>query len=133
MSKMCHPIAVTLFDSATEPMTAFTEHDTALLESALHNPQYPYYPTISKKAAILYYSIIKNHPFKNGNKRTATASLIVFLAINDSPLVGSKKEIEDYFVGLATKVASSKGSDEKDAFLEEIASWLIQHTDPAIR
>ena len=129
---MCHPIAMTLFDSATEPMTAFTDHDTALLESALANPQYPYYPTLFKKAAILYYSLIKNHPFKNGNKRTATASLIVFLAINDHPIAGNKKEIEDYFVELATKVANSKGSDDKDIFLEEIGNWLVRHTESVI-
>ena len=39
MSKMCHPIAVTLFDSPVEPMTAFAEHDISLLESALNNPK----------------------------------------------------------------------------------------------
>ena len=90
MSKMCHPIAVTLFDSPVEPMTAFAEHDISLLESALNNPKQTFeeqelYPILSKKAAILYYGLIKNHPFKNGNKRTATASMMVFLAINDHP------------------------------------------------
>lgn len=133
MSKMCHPIAVALFDSQVEPMTAFSEHDRALLESALYNPKQTFgnhelYPTLSKKAAILYYGLIKNHPFRNGNKRTATASMLVFLSVNDYPFFGDKKEIEDYLVELATRVAKSEGSEEKDRFLDEIKNWLERHS-----
>ena len=54
--------------------------------------------------------------------------MMVFLAINDHPFKGDKKEIEDYLVELATRVAASKGSDEKDKFLNEIEVWLGRHT-----
>jgi death-on-curing protein len=138
MRTMCHPIAMTLFDSKVDPMTDFDDHERALLESALNNPRQTYegkdlYPSLFKKAAILYYSLIKNHPFKNGNKRSATATLLAFLYINNvwtkNILEGNKKkEIEDYLVTLAKRVASSIGTKEKEEFLKEIEDWLEAHT-----
>ena len=129
MEKMCHPIAVALFGSAAEPMTHFRQHTASLLESALNNPRQTFdgkelYPTLTTKVAILYYSLIKNHPFENGNKRTATASLLVFLNINNHWL-SVDRATEDYLVALATRVAASHGHAEKDAFLQEIDQWLI--------
>ena len=128
MEKMCHPIAMAIFDSDEDPMTAFNEHEKALLESALGNPRQSFYKTVYEKAAILYYGLIKNHPFRNGNKRTATAAFLVFLDINDREIAGEKKEIEDYLVILAKRVAASIGSADKDKFLSEIRQWLEKHT-----
>ena len=132
MEKMCHPIAVALFDSKSEPMTRFNDHERSLLESALNNPRQTFsgkdlYPTISKKAAVLYYSMIKNHPFKNGNKRTATAALLVFLFVNSYRIVGNRKDVEDYLVNLAKEVANSIGSQDRDLWLSEIEEWLNKH------
>lgn len=129
MKIMCNPLAVALFDSGKEPMTKFDDHEKALLESALNNPRHSYYPTFMKKAAILYYNLIKNHPFKNGNKRTATATLLVFLSINNYLLQGDKKEIDDYLVTLAARVSASKGSENRDEFLREIEDWLNEHIE----
>ena len=126
MKKMCHPIAVALFDSPKEPMTKFDEHEYALLDSALNNPRNSYYPTFPKKAAVLYYGIIKNHPFKNGNKRTATATLLTFLFINNF-WIDSERDTEDYLVNLARRVANSKGSEQREEFLREIESWLNEY------
>ena len=131
MEKMCHPVAVALFDSMAEPMTKFTDHEEALLDSALNNPRQSYYPTFVKKAAALYYSLIKNHPFKNGNKRTATATLLVFLFINNfwigRPRHEPNQVVDDYLVNLAQRVATSKGSEGRDEFLSEIEGWLTKH------
>ncbi|MBI3589629.1 MAG: type II toxin-antitoxin system death-on-curing family toxin [Candidatus Liptonbacteria bacterium] len=131
MEKMCHPIAVNLYDSMAEPMPKFTDHEGALLDSALKNPQQSYYPTFTRKAAVLYYGLIKNHPFKNGNKRTATASLLVFLFINNFwlgvPDNEFERDIDDYLVNLAQKVARSEGSSGRDKFLAEIETWLSEH------
>ena len=133
MKKMCHPIAVALFDSTVEPMTKFDEHERALLESSLGNPRQTFggkelYPLIAEKAAILYYTLIKNHPFKNGNKRTATASLLVFLHINDLWLrEGITESNENYLVDLARRVSSSIGNESQSSFLKEITFWLDQH------
>jgi death on curing protein len=137
MEKMCHPIAVALFDSMSEPIAKFHEHERALLESALGNPQQSFdgkdlYRTFVQKAAILYYGLIKNHAFKNGNKRTATATLLTFLHINDFELTGTKQEIEDYLVTLAKRVASTEGTTDKDKWLSEIENWLEDHITSSI-
>jgi len=131
MEKMCHPMAVTLFDSKEDPIDNFGAHELSLLDSALNNPQRALadgtelYPTLEKKAAILYYSLIKNHPFRNGNKRTATAAMMVFILINGKWFKNEyQKEIENYLVDLAVKVAGSVGSADKDILLNEIEEWL---------
>lgn len=132
MEEMCHPVAMVLFDSSREPMTPFRNHTQDLLDSALKNPQQTFggkelYPTFAKKAAILYYSLIKNHPFRNGNKRTATGTLLTFLYLNGRRLVGEgflRKQTKDYLVSLAGRVAASKGASDKNTFLNEIETWL---------
>lgn len=70
-----------------EPIPDYSTRDHALLESALGAPSQTFdqkllYPTLQKQASILFYSLIKNHPFGNGNKRVAVMALLVFLSIN---------------------------------------------------
>lgn len=59
--------------------------DKYLLESALANPQNLYYyqsPDIYTLAASCAISIIKNHPFLDGNKRTGFLAMDLFLSLN---------------------------------------------------
>lgn len=70
-----------------EPIPDYSTRDVSLLESALANPKQMFagkllYPSLPKQAAILFYSLIKNHPFKNGNKRIAVMGLLSHLALN---------------------------------------------------
>ena len=131
MEKMCHPIAVTVFDKTEDPIAKFKEKDLSLLDSALNNPRQIFdgkelYPTLVKKTAILYYGLIKNHPFHNGNKRIATATLLVFLHINKFWLTGNKKEIEDYLVNKALEVSKSDPRN-KNSIIRGIENWLEDH------
>ncbi|MCP3682346.1 MAG: type II toxin-antitoxin system death-on-curing family toxin, partial [bacterium] len=57
------------------------------LESSLAQPRMTFegkdlYPTIADKAAIIGFSLIKNHPFTDGNKRIGHAAIEVFLLLN---------------------------------------------------
>src|SRR5690625_3395866 len=61
--------------------------ESGLLESTLHRPKQSLFgedanPSIYEKAAALTDSLAKNHAFYNANKRTALASLIIFLKLN---------------------------------------------------
>lgn len=61
--------------------------DLGLLQSALARPQSSFadqdlYPSILEKAAALFHSLIFNHPFLDGNKRTAMSATARFLFIN---------------------------------------------------
>src|SRR6476620_10220600 len=63
--------------------------DAGLLDSACHRPSATVfgedaYPTLVLKTAALLHSLTANHPFIDGNKRTAWISTVVFLRDNDA-------------------------------------------------
>lgn len=65
--------------------------DEGLFDSAINTPFQSFggedlYPTILQKAARLGYGLVKNHPFIDGNKRTGTHTMLVFLDINNISL-----------------------------------------------
>lgn len=96
--------------------------DLALLESALFRPQTSFadndlYKTLFDKAATLWHSLILNHPFLDGNKRTGTVAMLVFLLINGWTVEVSKKEL----VQAALKIEAKKST------LQETAQWIKKH------
>jgi len=81
--------------------------DEGLLESALAQPFVTFdgidlYPSVEEKAARLAYGIIKNHPFADGNKRTGTQMLIVFMRMNDYRFKPRHKNLEQIILGVAS-------------------------------
>ena len=56
--------------------------DRGQLDAALFRPQTGYYADVIAEAAALWESLSQNHPFVDGNKRTAFAAMFTFLAIN---------------------------------------------------
>ncbi len=74
--------------------------DQGLLESALLRPQNGYYPSLIEEAAALWKSISQNHPFVDGNKRTAFAITYTFLAINGACITASASESEEFLLNL---------------------------------
>jgi death-on-curing protein len=56
--------------------------DDGLLESAIFRPQIGYYNNIQEEAAAIMELLANNHPFLDGNKRTAFASVHTFLLVN---------------------------------------------------
>jgi death on curing protein len=61
---------------------AFGIRDPGLFESAVFRPQLGYYSNIREEAAALMESLANNHPFLDGNKRTAFASVHTVLLVN---------------------------------------------------
>jgi death on curing protein len=95
------------------------------LESALAQPRMTFdgqdlYPTLVEKAAALGFSLIQNHPFVDGNKRTAHAAMETFLVLNGHQIVATVEEQEDIIL----KVAA--GKYRREVFTE----WLCQHLQP---
>ena len=91
-----------------EPIPDFGSRFPNILESYLETPfqtfsKKPLYRKLSGKAAILFYLMIKNHPFGNGNKRIAVMTLILFLARNNKWLEVPR----DGLYRIAVKVAES--------------------------
>jgi len=70
--------------------------DPGALESALFRPQSGYYKDIIQEAAALWESLSQNHPFVDGNKRTAFVATFTFLALNNIEVTASGKAALDF-------------------------------------
>lgn len=98
-----------------EPIPEFRTRFPNVLESSLAVPfqQFggkPAYPGLIGKAAMLFYLMIKNHPFQNGNKRIAMTTLLVFLYKNKKWLKVSNQELYNFAVWVAQSPATLKNS-----------------------
>ncbi len=92
------------------------------LESALAQPRMTFggkelYPTIIEKASALGFSLIKNHPFIDGNKRIGHAVIEVFLVLNGFEISASVDEQEEVILQVAS---SELGRDD-------FTTWLGDH------
>lgn len=82
-----HDELLEIFWPSSEKVAAHGVRDRALLESAVARPfhsafGHEAYPTILDKGIVLFHSLISNHPFADGNKRTAVTALDHFLLAN---------------------------------------------------
>lgn len=94
-------------------------HDFTLLHSAIERPKAQFgekylYTSIWLMAAALLQSLVKNHPFEDGNKRTAYFSTLRFLEKNGYTLEVKEGAILKFMVKV----------DVRDLTLEEISDWL---------
>lgn len=71
-----------------------------MLTAALYRPQTGYYADLIEEAAALWESLSQNHPFIDGNKRTAFATTYSFLVINGARWVADAQATEDFLLGL---------------------------------
>ena len=97
--------------------------DITLLESAAMRPQSTYdgndlYETVFDKAAALLQSLLKNHPFVDGNKRTALTSAAILLELNGHKLINTHEDEVEFAVSV----------DNQNLTLEEISAWLKKNT-----
>lgn len=76
------------------------------------------YPTIFDKAAVYAHAIIFDHPFVDGNKRTAMTAAMVFLEDNDYLATARAGEIEQFALEIIRKKHG----------IPSIAAWLKKHT-----
>jgi len=93
--------------------------DKGLLESATGRPRASFggqdlYPTIFEKSAALMHSLLKNHPFVDGNKRTALASTGIFLKLNGYKLKNTHEKELEFALSVENEGVS----------FEQIAAWL---------
>ena len=92
--------------------------DHGLLEAALYRPQTGYYADLIEEAAALWESLSQNHPFLDGNKRTAFAATYTFLAINGARLKADPLEAYAFMIELY----------ETNQFtFEKLVPWLRAH------
>ncbi len=113
--------------------------DESLLESALARPQQRYAyanppPDLAELAAALAFGLARNHPFVDGNKRTAAVACEVFIVLNDASLDATDLELYPVYLALA------EGSLDEAGFAEWLRPRLhvkptstVQEPQPASR
>jgi len=72
------------------------------------------YPDLASKAAILIYSLVKNHSFVDGNKRTGLLCLLRFLQLNGYTLDATHDELYQFVMDVATS----------DLNKDQISKWI---------
>lgn len=96
--------------------------DLGAVESASFQPQMTFagqelYPTIEAKAAALCFSLVKNHPFVDGNKRVGHAAMETFLVLNGWELAAEIDDAELTILSLAA------GHLQR----EQLVTWIASH------
>lgn len=99
--------------------------DLGALQAAAARPQATFdgvelYPDLFAKAAALFKSLIRNHPFIDGNKRTAVAAAALLLLRNDYRLTSGQEELYAFTMRMATGEAGQ----------EETRQWFSGHATP---
>src|ERR1700681_2328072 len=95
--------------------------DQGLLEAALFRPQTGYYADLIEEASALWESLSQNHPFADGNKRTAFAATYTFLTINGLQLTAEAGVAYAFISGLYQTHAFS---------FESLVAWLRLNVRP---
>jgi len=110
-----------------EPIPDFSTRFPNILESCVITPFQRFsgkslYPSLIEKAAILFYLMIKNHPFQNGNKRIALTILLTFLSFNGKWLEVDIQEFYNFTMWVAQSPAPYK-----DQVVEAIQKFIRTH------
>jgi len=95
--------------------------DTGALQSAVGRLETGYYADAIEEAAALFESLSQNHPFLDGNKRTAITATGVFLLLNGYRLLFDDLQAYTWLIGLYEAGKVSKAS---------IEPWLRHHAAP---
>lgn len=103
--------------------------DLGLLESALGQPQQTFggedlYPSLAAKASTLGFSLIKNHPFVDGNKRVGHAAVEAMLMLNGFEMSAGVDDAE------AEVLAVAAGARTRDQFEGWLQSRIVRDEGP---
>ena len=95
--------------------------DENVLESARARPQqkwhYAEQPDVPVLAAADAYGLVKNHPYRDGNKRIGFMALVTFLGVNGHDLLATDSEVVTTFFTLAAGISE-----------EALSAWVRQHS-----
>ena len=126
-----------LFENYGDDMADFAylggDEGRGKLESALGQPKQTFYgeflyPTIADKASTLLWSITKNHPFVDGNKRAALTAANLFLLMNAHILLATQAEA----VSLCLRIAGKGDPIEREEVSDWLTERLVEFADPSL-
>lgn len=129
-----HYALVADFKNAAEPIQPPGVKNEGLLGSAVGRPATSLgntlkYPTVEMAAAALFHSLVHNHPFHNGNKRTALVSMLVFMDENGMLLTCDEDELFRMVLQVAQhSLVDGPRSELADREVLTVARWIKEHS-----
>lgn len=113
--------------SFDEPIPDFSTRFPNVLESCVVTPFQKFsgkslYPSLMAKASILFYLMIKNHPFQNGYKRIAITTLLTFLLGSGKWLKADTQELYNFTLWVA-----QSPSEFKEQVVAAIQKFIRNH------
>lgn len=93
--------------------------DLGALEAAIARPQTGYYDGVIDEAAAFWESLSQNHPFIDGNKRTAYSSVFRFLAMNDILITADPEDIFEFIISSMEECVMN---------FSTLSRWLSENT-----
>ncbi len=131
--QVIHFTLVDVFDSDGDPIEPPGVKDGNLLASASERPNtslgaFEKYDTLEKKCAALFHSLVKNHAFYNGNKRTALVSLVYMLDINKKFITASDDEQFKLVIDIAKDAYPFGVNEDSDSKVDYISKWIVKNS-----
>ncbi len=112
------------FDQIREHGGLHGLRDEGLLESVLARPQqkwtYKRRPDLASLAAAYGYGLVRNHPFRDGNKRIAFLAMVIFLGLNGFDLDAAEPDVVTAMVTAASGQLTER----------QLANWVRKHVAP---
>lgn len=125
--EVLHQILTERAEQEGEPIPSLARAKQGEIDALIHTPKHQFfgvaaYPTLSEKAAIIFYTINKKQIFLNGNKRMSTLCLLVFLGINEKELDVAPDELTAKALWLA-----NTSSLDFPQIKTELVGWITLH------
>lgn len=125
---IAHRLAQELMEFG-EPIPPFSTRYPDKLESCIRTPFQTFdrkslYKSFETKASILFYLMIKNHPFQNGNKRVAVITLIYFMHENSRRLKVDNNRLYEF-----SKMIAASDPMDKDIITTKIRNFIIEFSE----
>lgn len=120
--------------ASRDPIEPAGPRDMSLLGGAVFRPmtslgEEKKYTTVESAAAALLHSLVLDHPFHNGNKRTALVSYLVFLDRNGVVFTSHENTLFNVVLRLAKRVLVNRAlSRRSDREVLELANWTCQNS-----
>jgi death-on-curing protein len=101
--------------------------DENLLESALARPRQTWHDATATDVPVLAasyaFGLVRNHPYRDGNKRIGFLAMVTFLGVNGYTFGGTDEDVVTQFVALAAGQVSE----------EDLTTWIRGRSKPATR
>ncbi len=127
-----HEVLAIVFREDGDPIEPSGPRDpeASLVSSAAGRPRVSLggvekYRTVEAKAAALFHSLVQNHAFHNGNKRTALVSMVRFLDMNERRIEATDRDLFKLVTSIAKgQLPDVDGRQEPDELVAGIEEWL---------